>query len=43
MEKSKLPQYETPVITTYIDDELLNILGPAAFASARPVRPEDME
>lgn len=29
MEERKLPEYETPKIVTYTDDELFEMLGPA--------------
>ncbi len=33
MEERKLPEYETPKVVTYTDEELLDELGPAQTGS----------
>ena len=33
MEERKLPEYETPKVTTYSDEEIFEMLGPAHTGS----------
>lgn len=33
MEEKKLPEYETPEVTTYTDEEILEMLGPSHTGS----------
>jgi hypothetical protein len=36
MEKNKLPEYETPQVTTYTDEEILEELGEAHASYGGP-------
>jgi hypothetical protein len=36
MEDKKMPEYETPEVVTYTDEEILEELGPAQACYGRP-------